>query len=141
VGARLIGLIAVLAAATVTAGCGLTGTEPTEPSGGRVAVGEQSRPTTSVACSQNGWALSIVARTDNGRARAALQIGGQQPVVRTVNIDDFAGLNGVAGSGVGKAEATVNGSSGYTIKGTAVISAADHPGQTTDMPFTIEAPC
>lgn len=140
-GSRLISLTAALAAMTVTAGCGLTGTEPTEPSPGRVTVGDESRQTQSVACTQNDWDLTIVARTDSGRARAALQIGGQQPVVRTVNIDDFDGLNGVAGSGVGKAEATVSGSGRYTITGTAVISDAAHPAKSTDMPFKIEAPC
>ena len=42
---------------------------------------------------------------------------------------------------VGKAEASIDGSSVYTITGTAVVSGPASPGQTTDMPFTIEAPC
>ena len=41
----------------------------------------------------------------------------------------------------GKAEASANGSSLYTITGTAVASDAANPGQTRSMPFKIEAPC
>ncbi len=140
---RLVGLTAALAAVAATAGCGMTGTEPAEPSqrSGRVTVGDRTQDTQSVKCTQTEWLLSIEASADPGRARALLQLGGETPVVRTVNIENIDGLSGISGGDVGKAEASTNGSSLYTITGTAVARDAARPGQTTDMPFKIEAPC
>ena len=97
--------------------------------------------TQSVKCTQDQWALSIEATTDPGRARAYLQIGGEVPVVRTVSIENIDGFYGIAGGDVGTAEASTNGSSIYKITGTAVVSDPANPGQTKDMPFSIEAPC
>ena len=140
---RLFALTAAVAAAAITSGCGLTGTESTEPSqrSGEVTVGDKSRHAQSVKCNQVQWALSIEATTNPGRARAYLQLGGEQPVVRTVSIENIDGLYGIAGGDVGTAEASINGSSIYKITGTAVVSDPAKPGQTTDMPFSIEAPC
>lgn len=140
---RLIGWTATLATVALTAGCGLTGTEPNEPSqkSGRIIVGDKSRNTQSVKCTQNEWLLTIDAKTDSGRAHALLQLGGQTPIVNSVNIENVDGLNGISGGDVRTAEATLNGSSVYRITGTAVVSDRAHPAQTTDMPFTIEAPC
>ena len=100
-------LTAALAAAAITSGCGLTGPEPAEPSqrSGQITVGEKSRQTQLVKCTQNQWALSIDATTDRGRARAYLQLGGVEPVVRTVSLENIDGLNGIAGGDVGTAEA------------------------------------
>jgi ipoprotein LpqH len=140
---RLIRLAAALAAAAVTAGCGLTGTEPSEPSqrSGQVTVGDKTRQTQSVKCTQTDWSLTIEASAHPGRARALLQLGGEMPIVRTVNIENIDGLSGITGGDVCNAEASTNGSSLYTITGTAVVSDAANPGQTRDMPFKIEAPC
>ena len=140
---RLVGLTAALAAVAATAGCGMTGTEPTEPSqrSGRVTVGDRTQDTQSVKCTQDQWALSIEATAEPGRVRAFLQIGGEKPVVRTVNIENIDGLSGIVGGDVGNAEASTKTSSIYTITGTAVVSDAAKPGQTTDTPFKIEAPC
>ena len=142
-GTRLIGLTAVLAAVTVTAGCGLTGTEPNEPSqkSGHISVGDKSQQTQSVKCTQVERTLDIAAKADQGGARVLLQLGGEKPIVKTVSIENIDGLNGVSGGDVGKAEASLNGSSIYKITGAAVVSGPGTPGQTTDMPFTIEAPC
>jgi ipoprotein LpqH len=140
---RLFGLTAAVAAAAFTSGCGLIGTEPTEPAqrSGEVTIGDKSRHTRSVECTQDQWALSIEAITDGGRARSYLQLGGEVPVVRTVSIENIDGLYGIAGGDVGTAEASIDGSSVYKITGTAVVSDPANPGQTTDMPFSIEAPC
>lgn len=140
---RFRGLTAALAAAAVTAGCGLAGTVPNEPSqkSGHVTVGDKTRQTQSVKCTQVEWSLQIAANADPGRARALLQLGGQKPIVQTVAIENVDGVNGIAGGDIGKAEASVNGSSVYTITGTAVVSDAAHPGQTTNVPFEIEVPC
>jgi ipoprotein LpqH len=143
VGTRLIDLAAVLAAVAVTAGCGLTGTEPSEPSqkSGRISIGDTSQQTKSVKCTQVEQILQIAAKADTGGARVQLQIGGAKPVVKTVAIENIDGLNGVSGGDVGKAEASIDGRSIYTITGTAVVSGPAAPGQTKDVPFTIEAPC
>ena len=85
--------------------------------------------------------MRIDAKTDSGRAHALLQLGGQSPIVNSVNIQNVDGLYGVSGGDVGKAEAILDGSSVYRITGTAVVTDRAHPAQTADMPFTIEAPC
>ena len=136
-------LLAVLAAAALTSGCGLTGSEPAEPpqGSGKVTVGDKSQQTQSVSCTQDQWALAIDATTDTGRARAYLELGGAEPVVRTVNLENIAGLNAISGGDVGNAEASTEGGSIYKITGTAVVSDPDNPGRTAEKPFTIEAPC
>lgn len=140
---RFMSSTAALATVLVTAGCGLTGTEPSEPSqqSGRITIGDRSRQTQSVKCTQNEWQLTIDASADPGRVHAFLLLGGEKPIVRTVNIENIDGLNGVSGGDVGKAEASVKGSSVYAITGTAVVTDSAHPAQTKDMPFTIDAPC
>ena len=140
---RWMGLTTALAAIAVTAGCGLTGSTPDEPSqrSGRVTVGDKSRQTQSVKCTQVDWALTIVAQADPGRARVSLTLGGVKPVVTAVTIENIDGLNGVSGGDVGKAEAFIAGSSSYTITGTAVVTDSAHSAQTSQMPFKIEAPC
>ena len=139
---RLLVLTTALAATAVTAGCGLTGTEPSEPSkrSGHVTVGDKTQPTQSITCTQVDWAMNIQANADPGRARVALQIGGEKPIVKTVSIENIDGLNGVSGGDVGKAEASTKGGI-YTISGTAVVTDSAHPAQTSDLPFKIEAPC
>ncbi len=140
---RLLGMTAALAAIAVTAGCGLTGSAPSEPSqqSGKIAVGDKSQRTQSVKCAQIEWDLTIDAIADPGRAHAFLQLGGPKPVVRTVNIQNVDGLNAISGGKVADAEASLKNSSVYTITGTAVVTDSAHPAQTKDMPFTIEAPC
>jgi ipoprotein LpqH len=140
---RLMGLTAALAAVAVTAGCGLIGSTPDEPSqrSGRVTVGDKSRQTQSVKCTQVDWAMTIVAQADPGLARVSLTLGGAKPVVRAVAIENIDGLNGVSGGDVGKAEASIAGSSSYTITGTAVVTDSGRSAQTSQMPFKIEAPC
>lgn len=138
-----IRLMAVLAAAVLVSGCGLSGSTPSERSeqSGKISVGDKSQETKSVKCTQDQWALSIDASTGEGRARAYLQIGGAQPVVRTVNLENIDGLNGIAGGDVSSAEASVSGGNTYKITGTAVVSDRINPGATTERPFTFEAPC
>ena len=138
-----IRLTAMLAVAAMVSGCGLTGPTPSEASerSGTVTVGDKSQSTKSVKCTQAQWALTIDAATESGRARAYLEIGGEEPIVRTVNIENIDGLNGISGGDVGKAEASVARGNTYKITGTAVVSDPAKPGSTTDMPFSIETPC
>ena len=69
-----------------------------------------------------------------GRAEASLQVGGERPIVRTVNIENINDLYGAAGSGVGEVEATTDGNA-YTITGTAVSSRRGEPGTDADSAF------
>jgi hypothetical protein len=139
---RLLGLTAALTAVAITAGCGLTGTEPNEPSqrSGEITVGDKSRHTQTVSCAQNEWLLTIKAISDPGSAGASLRLGGEKPIVQTINIQNLDGLNAVSGGDLGKADVSVKGSI-YTITGTAVVSDVAKPGQTQNLPFKIEAPC
>ncbi len=138
-----IRFMAVLAVAATTSACGLTGPPPAErpEQSGKISVGDKSQQTQSVKCTQDQWALSIDAATARGRARAYVQNGGVQPVVRTVNLENIDGLNGIAGSDVGSAEASIAGGDTYKITGTAVVSDPENPGATTEQPFSIEVPC
>ncbi|OBA87104.1 hypothetical protein A5662_26400 [Mycobacteriaceae bacterium 1482268.1] len=131
------------AAVAATAGCGLLGTEPSEPAktSGRIMIGYKSEPTQSVTCTQVDQQLTIRAVASPGNARVQLELGADKPSVKTVNIENIGGLNGIAGAGNGKAEARANGSSAYKITGTAVVSDPGHPTQTQNLPFSIEAPC
>lgn len=139
---RLLGIAMALTAVTLTAGCGLTGPEPAEPSerSGQITVGDKTQSTRLVSCSQIQWLMSIEASADPGRARASLELGGDKPIVKTVNIQNIDGLQGVVGGDVGTAEATFRDDT-YVITGTAVGSDPANPGQTRKLPFTIEAPC
>lgn len=139
---RALILIAASSAVAVTAGCGLTGTEPKEPQPGRITVGDATQKTRSVACTQNQWDLSIDAKAETGRARVFLDLSGPDPVVRTVNLENINGLNGSVGGDSGKAEAAIDrGTGAYKITGTAVVSDAANPAQTKDLPFSIDLTC
>ncbi|MFI5509052.1 lipoprotein LpqH [Mycobacterium sp. NPDC051804] len=135
-------LLAVLTAAALTSGCGLTGSEPAEPpqSSGKITIGDKSQQTQRVSCTQDQWALTIDAKTDTGRARAYLQLGGPDLLVRTVNLENIAGLNAISGGDVADAVAATEGGI-YKITGTAVVSEAGKPGATENKTFSIEAPC
>lgn len=137
---RRTGMVVALAAATLLSGCG--GSEPgaAPVSTGQITIGDKTQQTRSVACSQNAWDLSINATSEPGNARVFLQLGGEQPIVRSVEIQNIGGLSGVAGMDVGRAEATVRNGT-YKIIGTAVASDRAVPGQTKEMPFEIETPC
>jgi hypothetical protein len=140
---RRVELMALIAAAAVVSGCGLTGPEPAErPQGsGKITVGDKSQQTQSVSCTQDQWALQIDAATDGGRARAYLELGGPELVVRTVNLENIDGLNAVSGGEVGNAEASTQGGNTYRITGTAAVSDPETPGTTRKTPFSIEVPC
>ena len=140
---RRLGTMAAVAAAVITTGCGLTGPEPAEPpqGSGRITVGDKSQQTQVVSCTQDQWALQIDATTEGGRARAFLELGSPELVVRTVNLENIDGLNAVSGGDVGNAEASTEGGSIYKISGDAVVSDPENPSTTSKTPFSIEVPC
>ncbi|UXA18780.1 lipoprotein LpqH [Mycobacterium sp. SMC-4] len=136
-------LIPILAAATLAAGCGLTGTASTEPpaQSGHLRIDGRSQTTQSVLCTQNGWLLTIDARGNQGRAQAFVELGGERPVVTAVTMQGIEDHHGVADSTNGDAVATVTDGDVYTITGTVVGSDGTTPGQSRPMPFEIKAPC
>lgn len=132
----------VLAAAAVVSGCGLVGPTPSEEpaQSGRIVIDGNGVDTQSVECTQHQWSMQIDAKAKTGSASVFLELGGEKPVVRTVNIEDVNEINGSAGGDAGKAEATPSGNV-YMISGTVVGADMKNPGQTRTMPFQIKAPC
>ncbi|OBK79255.1 lipoprotein LpqH [Mycobacterium sp. 1164985.4] len=133
---------ALVAAAAVLSGCGLTGPTPSEEpaQSGRITIDGTTLNTQSVDCTQQEWSMMIDAKAKPGRAQIFLELGGAKPIVRTVNIENINEIDGAAGGEAGKADATTQGNV-YTISGTVVGTDRAHPGQTRTMPFQIEAPC
>lgn len=133
---------ALVAAAAVLSGCGLTGPTPSEEpaQSGRITIDGTTLNTQSVDCTQQEWSMMIDAKAKPGRAQIFLELGGAKPIVRTVNIENINEIDGAAGGEAGKADATTQGNV-YTISGTVVGTDRAHPGQPRTMPFQIEAPC
>lgn len=136
-------LLLTLAAAALTAGCGLTGTASTEPpaQSGYLRIDGRQEATRSVACTQTQWLLTIDAKGDEGQARAFVELGGQQPVVTSVSMQGIEGHHGVADAETGDIKTTVTDGDVYTITGTVIGSDGATPGGSRPMPFEIKAPC
>lgn len=134
--------LSMLAAAAVVSGCGLTGPTPSEEpaQSGHITIDGQTLSTQSVECTQHDWSMMIDAKAKPGSAQVFLQLGGAEPIVRTVNIENINGINAVAGGDSGKADASMKRNT-YTISGTVVGADRDNPGRTRTMPFEIKAPC
>lgn len=132
----------VLAAVAVVSGCGLVGPTPSEEpaQSGRIVIDGTAVDTQSVECTQHEWSMQIDAKAKTGSAQVFLELGGDTPVVRTVNIENVNEINGAAGGEAGEAEATTKGNV-YTISGTVIGSDPRNPGQSRTMPFEIKAPC
>ncbi|KUI44902.1 hypothetical protein AU197_11525 [Mycobacterium sp. IS-1590] len=132
----------VLAAVAVVSGCGLVGPTPSEEPArsGRIVIDGTGVDTQSVECTQHEWSMQIDAKATTGSAQVFLELGGERPVVRTVNIENVNEINGSAGGDNGKAEATIDGNT-YTISGTVVGADGRNTAQTRTMPFEIKAPC
>jgi lipoprotein LpqH len=133
---RLAAAFVVVAAAS---GCAEQATAEWQETG-RITVGGTTHTTQTVSCEQYEWSLIILTIAGPGHARAFLQLGGEQPTVRTVSRANFDGFNGVAGEGGGNADASFADGT-YRISGTAEGSEAGNPSETRTLPFRIEAPC
>lgn len=132
----------VVATVAVVSGCGLVGPTPSEEpaQSGRIVIDGNGVDTQSVECTQHQWSMQITAKARTGSARVFLELGGEKPVVRTVNIENVNEINGVAGGDSGKAQATTKGNV-YTVSGTVVGADGRNPAQPRTMPFEIKAPC
>jgi ipoprotein LpqH len=134
--------VAVATALVFVAGISGCSQQPTakEQVPGRITVEGNARTTESLECDQHEWLLMIEATAGPAHAQALLQLGGEKPAVRTVNISNFNGFNGVAGEGLGNVDASFA-DGVYTVTGTAEGSNPDDPGKTRTARFRIEAPC
>jgi ipoprotein LpqH len=132
----------VAAALVVVATASGCTTEPTaeRKETGRITVAGATHTTQAVSCEQYQWLLVIEMTAEPAHARTLLQLGGEEPTVRTVSIANFDGFNGVAGEGVGSVEASAAKGT-YTMTGTAEGSDQGNPGRTRTVPVRIEAPC
>jgi lipoprotein LpqH len=130
---QLAGALIVVAA---TSGCAEDATAERAETG-RITVEGTTHTTQTISCEQYDWLMIIDTTAEPAHARTLLQLGGEQPSVKTVNIANFDGFYGVAEEGVEASAAAGT----YTITGTAEGSSPDTPGQTRTVPFRIEAPC
>jgi lipoprotein LpqH len=129
-------LAAALIVVAAASGCAEDATAERAETG-RITVDGTTHTTQTITCEQYDWLMIVDMTAEPAHARTLLQLGGEQPSVKTVNIVNFDGFYGVAGEGAeaSAAEGT------YTITGTAEGSSPDTPGQTRTVPFRIEAPC
>ena len=136
---RSIAVAAALMVVAGTAGCGEEA-KPERAKNTRITVGSKTQTTQEVSCTQLGWSVIIETKSGPARTRSFLQIGGEKPIAKTVDIHDFDGFSGVAGGGAGSADASLA-NNAYVITGTAEGSDPENPGKTRTMPFRIETPC
>lgn len=139
---RFIGVAATLTTTAVVSGCGLIGPAPSEepPQSGKISIDGTALSTEAVDCTQQEWSMMIDAKAEQGSAQVFLELGGEQPIVRTVTIAGVNDINGSAGGDVGEADARIDGNV-FTISGTVVGADGRNPAQMRSMPFEIKAPC
>jgi lipoprotein LpqH len=135
--------IAVTAAALMviasTAGC-VEETKPERAKNARITVSGKTQTTQELSCRQFGWLMIIETKSGPARTRSLLQIGGEHPIAKTVDIQNFDGFSGVGGEGAGNANVSLVNNS-YVITGSAEGSDPENPGKTRTVPFRIETPC
>ena len=136
---RSIAAAAVLILVAGTAACG-DEQKPEQAKNAQITVGGKTQTTRDVSCTQVNWSMTIETKSGRTGTRSFLEIGGDQPVAKTVDIRDFDGFSGVAGEGAGGVEVSFANNS-YIIEGTAEGSDPERPGMTKTVPFRIETPC
>jgi hypothetical protein len=134
-----VAVAAIAVAAASLSGCSEDATQAPQPTA-QLTVNNATRATHEISCTQIESLLTIKATAAPAAAQAILQLNGDKPVVRTVNITNFDGFHGVAGEGIGHADVTfANGT--YTITGDVEGAVPDRPAESKTAPFRIQAPC
>jgi ipoprotein LpqH len=136
---RSVAAAAALIVIAGVAGCSQE-TKPERATSAKITVDGTTQTTEDISCTQVDWALTIKTTLGPSQTASFLQIGGQQPTAKTVNIENFNGFFGVAGEGVGKTDVALD-KNDYVISGTAQGSDRDHPGVTRPASFRIQAHC
>jgi hypothetical protein len=136
---RPVAFAAALILITGVAGCS-SETKPERATSAKITVDGTTQTTEDISCSQVDWALTIKTTLGPSQTNSFLQIGGQQPTAKTVNIQNFNGFFGVAGEGVGHTDVSLD-KDDYVISGTAEGSDEAHPGKTRPASFRIQAHC
>jgi hypothetical protein len=136
---RSVAAAAALILIAGIAGCSQE-TKPERAKGAKITVDGTTQTTADISCTQVDWALTIKTTLGPSQTATFLQIGGQQPTAKTVNIENFNGFFGVAGEGVGQTDVSLD-KDDYVVSGTAQGSDKDHPGQTRSASFRIQAHC
>lgn len=106
----------------------------------KITVDGKTQTTQEISCAQVEWSLTIKTTSGSTRTDSFLDLGGEKPIARTVNISNFDGFNGVAGEGVGQADVSFA-DNDYIIAGTAEGSGPGKPGKPRSVPFRIETSC
>lgn len=123
----------------VVTGC----SEETKPERAKVAkitVDGKTQTVHDISCTQVDFDMTIETTSGSTRTDTFLEMGGEKPIARTVNISNFEGFNGVAGEGVGRTEVSLaNGD--FVIVGTAEGYGPGNPGKKRSAPFRIETSC
>jgi lipoprotein LpqH len=136
---RSIAVAAVLIVVASTTGCGEE-QKPERAKSARITVGGSTQTAHDVSCTQLEWSMIIETKSGSTRTRSLLEIGQEQPIAKSVDIQDFDGFSGVAGEGAGGADVSLV-NNAYVITGTAEGSDPENPGTTRTVPFRIETPC
>jgi ipoprotein LpqH len=123
----------------VTAGCSQE-TKPERTKNAKITVDGKTQTTQEILCTQVDWSLTITTKAVPTQTSSLLELGGEKPIAKTVNIHDFGGFSGVAGEGRGQADVSLA-KNDYIIAGTAEGSDMAHPGQARTASFRIEAHC
>ena len=129
---RLICMAAILMVIVCTAGCGEEA-QPEQAKDARITVGRNTLTTRELSCTQMEWSMTIDTKSGPSRTHSFLQLGGETPIAKTVDIRNFDGFSGVAGEGGGSADVSLA-NNAYVITCTVEVSDPEIPGKTRTAP-------
>ena len=136
---RFVAAAAALVVIASAAGCSEE-TKPEREQIAKITVDGKTQTTKEIECTQVQWSLTIKTTSGSTRTDSFLQMGGETPIAKSVNISNFDGFSGVAGEGAGQADVSLaNGD--FVIAGTAEGHAPGDPGKKISAPFRIETSC
>jgi lipoprotein LpqH len=136
---RFAAAAATLIVIASAAGCS-EDAKPERARTAKITVDGQTLTTQEISCTQVQWSLTIKTTSGSTRTDSFLQIGGEKPIAKTVNISNFDGFSGVAGEGAGQADVSLA-KNDFIVSGTAEGHDMAHPAETRSAPFRIEAHC
>jgi ipoprotein LpqH len=136
---RCVAAAAALVVIASAAGCSEE-TKPERALIAKITVDGKTQTTKEISCTQVEWSLTIETTSGSTRTDSFLEMGGEKPIAKTVNISNFDGFSGVASEGVGQADVSLA-NSNYVIAGTAEGYGPGNPGKTRSASFRIETSC